>query len=130
MKWVSIVTQRILRRLFNGATSSPIRSATLDFWGAMASCSQFTHLNKVVESCCSCLSFHDSGSRGQQCEVVSIGYHVMGGDGTVRHKVVEKGWGDDGSNPSKEVVLLCPASIYIQTEVKHKQETISLWSTF
>ena len=43
------------------------------------------------------LGLHDDGSKGQHCEVVDVGRHVKVGDGAVRHKMVEGGWGYNGS---------------------------------
>ena len=64
---------------------------------AMASCFPFAHLTKVEHSRLASphLSLHNAGSRGQQCEVVSIGRHVYIGDGTIQQKMVKEGWGDD-----------------------------------
>ena len=77
-----------------------------------------------------CLSLHDAGSKGEQSEVVSIGRHVRVGNGTVRHKVVKDGWGDDGSlwNPrthltGRRKVSLIETRYYIclpAAEVCHK----------
>ena len=44
-----------------------------------------------------CFGLHATGSRSQQCKVVAIGRHVCVGDSSVRHEVVEEGWGNDGS---------------------------------
>ena len=73
-----------------------------------------------------CLSLNDAGSKGQQCEVISVGHHVKARDGTVRHKVVKKGWGDDESlcDPCRQGdgrVFLVKTSLPRASEVCHEQ---------
>ena len=64
----------------------------------MASCLPSAHLTKEEQSGFALFSASTMlGAEASMSEVVSVGRHVNVGDRAVRHKVVEEGWGEDGS---------------------------------
>ena len=74
------------------------------------------------------LGLHDAGSRGQQCEVVCVGRHVLISNGTIWHKSVKEGrednrflWDPCPHLAGRRVVLMVEALGLPATEVCHKK---------